>query len=137
MALPEGRSGRKPVYGGQSQIVNMNDLIPPKWDSNTMELYRNLNKRNITYDTNTNCTRLYIQMYILSKETRLYGHKSAEKIRDDIKQLYEEHGVEQFWFVDSLMNGSIKQFSKVIDLIHELPYDIKWGGYCRTSKKDG
>ena len=49
--------------------------------------------------------------------------------------MYEEHGVEQFWFVDSLMNGSIKQFSKVIDLIHELPYDIKWGGYCRTSKK--
>ena len=33
------------------------------------------------------------------------------------------------------MNGSIKQFSEVIDLIHELPYDIKWGGYCRTSKK--
>ena len=42
--LPEGRSGRKPNYGGQSEIVNMDDLIPPKWDSNTMELYRNLNK---------------------------------------------------------------------------------------------
>ena len=37
-SLPEG-NGRKPVYGGQSEIVNMDDLIPPKWDSNTMELY--------------------------------------------------------------------------------------------------
>ena len=46
----EGRSGRKLVHGGQSQIVNMNDLIPPKWDSNTMELYRNLNKEtSLTY----------------------------------------------------------------------------------------
>ena len=133
-ALPEGRSGRKPVYGGQSQIVNMNDLIPPKWDSNTMELYRNLNKETslmIPIQTARGCTF----KCTFCQETRLYRHKSAEKIRDDIKQLYEEHGVEQFWFVDSLMNGSIKQFSKVIDLIHELPYDIKWGGYCRTSKK--
>ena len=49
-----------------------------------------------------------VQIYFL-QEMRLYRHKS-EKIKNDIKHLYEEHGVEQFWFVDSLVNGSIKQF---------------------------
>ena len=68
-------------------------------------------------------------------ETRLYRYKSAKKVRDDIVKLYNEYGYTDFWFVDSLVNGSMKQFEELIDLLNELPFKINWGGYGRTSTK--
>lgn len=133
--LPKGRSGRTPVYGGRPiQLVNMNELDVPTWDKKTLKLYEQVNSEEyfmLPIQTARGCTF----KCTFCSETRLYRYKSAEKVRDDIVKLYNEYGYTDFWFVDSLINGSMKQFEKLIDLLNELPFKINWGGYGRTSKK--
>jgi hypothetical protein len=41
------------------------------------------------------------------------------------------HGVKRFWFVDSLINGNLKNFEKLVDLIIEKGLDIEWNSYAR------
>jgi radical SAM superfamily enzyme YgiQ (UPF0313 family) len=134
-ALPPGRSGRVPVFNGNpNKLVNMNELDVPMWSEETLKLYEKINKKDffmLPIQTARGCTF----KCTFCSETRLYRYKSAEKVRDDIDKLYKQYGYKDFWFVDSLMNGSMKQFEQVINLLDELPYDIKWGGYGRTSKK--
>ena len=71
----------------------------------------------------------------------MYRYRSPEKIAGDISFLYNNYGVKNFWFTDSLINGSIKNYGLLIDYIlemkekGELPEDIRYGGYFRTHKK--
>jgi len=133
--LPKGRSGRNPVYGGRPmQLVNMNNLEVPTWDKKTLKLYEQINSEEyfmLPIQTARGCTF----KCTFCSETRLYRYKSAKKVRDDIVKLYNEYGYTDFWFVDSLVNGSMKQFEELIDLLNELPFKINWGGYGRTSTK--
>ena len=76
-------------------------------------------------------------------ETRLYRYKSPEKIIEQMKEMIKDTGIHKFWFTDSLINGSMKLFSKFIDQLEceiesgELPKTVEWGGHFRTHKKLG
>jgi hypothetical protein len=41
------------------------------------------------------------------------------------------YGIKRFWFVDSLVNGNLKNFEKLVDLIIERKLNIKWNSYAR------
>ena len=74
-------------------------------------------------------------------ETRLYRYKSPEKIIEQMKHMIDKTGIYKFWFTDSLINGSMKLFSKFIEELEceikngRLPDNIEWGGHFRTHKK--
>ena len=74
-------------------------------------------------------------------ETRLYRYKSPEKIIEQMKHMIDKTGIYKFWFTDSLINGSMKLFSKFVEELEceikngRLPENIEWGGHFRTHKK--
>ena len=48
-----------------------------------------------------------------------------------MEQQIKLHGVRRFWFVDSLVNGNLKNFQRLVDLILEKELNIKWNSYAR------
>jgi len=147
-ALNKGRSGRTPVYSGNLQQINLNDLSTPTWSEEVFKGYTEIRKEDkhtlskfgsnliLPIQGSRGCTF----KCTFCSETRLYRYKNPEKIVEDIIKLNKEYGVENFWFTDSLINGSISLFENFVDILNKnidekkIP-KIKWGGYFRTHKK--
>lgn len=56
---------------------------------------------------------------------------SPQRIVDEIEYQVTKHKIRRVWFVDSLINGNIKNFRQVIDLIIERKLEISWNSYAR------
>ena len=41
------------------------------------------------------------------------------------------HNMQRFWIVDSLINGNLKSFNRLLDLIIEKNLNIVWNSYSR------
>jgi radical SAM superfamily enzyme YgiQ (UPF0313 family) len=144
--LNKGRSGRTPVYTGNLQIMNLNTLSTPTWSEEVLKGYTEIRKEDKTSDFGPKLTvpiqgsRGCTFKCTFCSETRLYRYRSPEKLIEDIIKLNKEYGVENFWFTDSLINGSISNFEKFVDIMNknikekEIP-KVNWGGYFRTHKK--
>jgi len=150
-ALSKGRSGRTPVYNGNLQQINLNDLNSPTWNGEILKEYEKVGYNETGWQ---NTLGGYIKNLTLPihgsrgctfkcsfcSETRLYRYKSPKNIVEDIIELNKKYGVESFWFTDSLINGSISNFEKFVDIMNkkikekEMP-KVNWGGYFRTHKK--
>ncbi len=66
-------------------------------------------------------------------ETYFWKFRSnvPERVVDEIEYQANRYGVKRFWFVDSLVNGNLKVFEKIVDLIIDRKLDIKWNSYAR------
>lgn len=66
-------------------------------------------------------------------ETYFWKFRSIDPIRvaDEIGYLIDTYGIKRIWFVDSLINGHLKHFEKLLDLIIERGYEISWNSYAR------
>lgn len=139
-ALPKGRSGREPIFNGNIPPSNLNKVKSPSWDKEVIDVYKVVAESERTYPKvpiqgSRGCTF----KCTFCQETRRYRFKDFDNIVDDMKQVVKETGVTGFWFADSLVNGSMSQFSKLIDRLeyekNHNDFNITWGGYFRTHKK--
>lgn len=66
-------------------------------------------------------------------ETYFWKFRSLEpeRVIAEMKHQIELHNIKRFWFVDSLANGNLKNFERLIDLIIENNLDIHWNSYVR------
>ena len=66
-------------------------------------------------------------------ETHFWKFRSMtpERVVDEIEYQQNNLGVSRFWFVDSLVNGNLKNFQKLVDLILERNIKIHWNSYAR------
>lgn len=66
-------------------------------------------------------------------ETHFWKFRSTtpERVVEEIENQVEKYGVKHFWFVDSLVNGDIKNFIQLLDLLIEKPWKIGWNSYAR------
>lgn len=66
-------------------------------------------------------------------ETYFWKFRSItpDRVVDEMKHQIELHGVKRFWFVDSLVNGNLKNFERLVDLIIENELNISWNSYVR------
>ena len=66
-------------------------------------------------------------------ETHFWKFRSTtpERVVEEIEHQVQEYGIKHFWFVDSLANGDIKNFVKLLDLLIEKPWKIRWNSYAR------
>ena len=139
--LKKGRSGRTPVFNGGLLPQNLNELNTPSWDESVIDDYKKLAELfdlevTLPMQTSRGCTF----KCTFCSETRLYRYKNNEKIVEDMKRLVGETGINNFWFTDSLINGSMPNFKKFVDKLQEetdngnIP-KMYWGGHFRTHKK--
>ena len=145
--LPKGRSGRTPIYTGNLQILNLNTLETPTWTKEVLDGYTQV--RLTDGHTNDFGRELTVPIQgsrgctfkcTFCSETRMYRYRVADKLIEDILFLNKEYGVKNFWFTDSLINGSISQYKRFVDKLLELQESgelpkIRYGGYFRTHRK--
>lgn len=62
--------------------------------------------------------------------------RSLENIIEEIKLLYEYYGAKYTFFADDLFTVNKKWVSKLLKLIGQLPYSIKWGCSTRVDTID-
>ena len=62
--------------------------------------------------------------------------KNNDKLLNDIKSLIKDTQIKNFWFTDSLINGSMSRFEDFVNMLSKEKIDkLKWGGYFRIHKK--
>lgn len=59
-----------------------------------------------------------------------YRNRSGSSVFDEIKYLYE-HGVNYIWFLDSLVNGNLRELRSFCEDIKNSDMEIGWSGYAR------
>lgn len=64
-----------------------------------------------------------------------YRYRTAENIFEELKSQKDKYNIEDFYFVDSLINGNIEELSKLCDLIIGNKLKVNWGGKARIDKR--
>jgi hypothetical protein len=130
--LDEVETGRKPnevklIKQPEEQRLSINDLPLPDYATIDFNLY------DIPNGVNSELSRGCIAKCTFCEETHFYKYKqrtSADALRE-IEYLYHEKGTDVIWFIDSLVNGSLKELRSFCKGVVEKGLKIKWTGYCR------
>jgi radical SAM superfamily enzyme YgiQ (UPF0313 family) len=59
-----------------------------------------------------------------------YEYRSGKRVAEEMISLYERYNINEFFFTDSLVNGSLREFSEFCRIMAEYNVQgkIKWGG---------
>lgn len=60
-----------------------------------------------------------------------YRQRTALSTLEEIEHMYYAHGIDVFWFVDSLVNGNLNELRGFCKGVIEKNLDIHWTGYAR------
>lgn len=90
---------------------------------------RNYKEHGVPLETSRGC----IAQCSFCSETYFWKFRSQEavKVADEIEFYVNKYKARRFWFTDSLANGDIKRFEKLIDLIRERKISMRWHSYAR------
>jgi anaerobic magnesium-protoporphyrin IX monomethyl ester cyclase len=64
-----------------------------------------------------------------------YRQRLANDAISEIEHLYYSKGTDVFWFLDSLVNGNLKELKEFCEQVVERKLDIHWTGYSRCNGK--
>lgn len=100
--------------------------------------YPDYSDYNLNYYTHTNgvsieTSRGCVAQCSFCSETYFWKFRSAtpERVINEMEYQIQNHNVQRFWFVDSLVNGNLKNFQRLVDLMIEKKLNIKWNSYAR------
>lgn len=88
-----------------------------------------LHKDGVSIETSRGC----IAQCSFCAETYFWKFRtnSPERIVAEMEHQIKLHDVSRFWFVDSLVNGNIKAFKDLVDLMIEKKLNVSWNSYAR------
>lgn len=98
-------------------------------DFQDYDLTSYLHQDGISIETSRGC----VAQCSFCAETYFWKFRSMapERTVEEMKHHVENYGVKRFWFVDSLVNGNIKSFRQLVDLIIANNLNIGWNSYSR------
>lgn len=90
---------------------------------------RNYLDNGVSIETSRGC----VAQCSFCAETYFWKFRSLtpERVVDEMEYQINKHNIERFWFVDSLVNGNIKSFERLVDLIRERKLRLNWNSYAR------
>ncbi|WP_353479925.1 radical SAM protein [Haliscomenobacter sp.] len=113
-----------------AQIENLDTLPLLDYKHFDLDAYDYIEKvRDIYIEGSRGCVRKCTYCDVASFWPK-YRFRSGEHIAREIIHNYEYHGVQKFYFTDSLVNGSLKSFSNMCEILtnYQFADQIKWGG---------
>lgn len=114
------------VIGDTDSKLNL-DIYPyPDYTDYAIQNYK---QRGVSIETSRGC----VAQCSFCAETYFWKFRSMgpERVVEEMEHQIKLHDVSHFWFVDSLVNGNIKNFKKLVDLINEKDLKIHWNSYAR------
>jgi len=121
-------SANKEIIGTLESKIQLDEL--PFTDYSDYDLDYYLHPDGVSIETSRGC----VAQCSFCSETWFwrFRQRSPERVIEEMKDQIAKYGVRRFWFVDSLANGNLKSFRKLVDLIIENNLDIKWNSYARN-----
>lgn len=98
-------------------------------DYTDYDLSKYLHTDGVSIETSRGC----IAQCSFCAETYFWRFRTLQPLRivDEMKYQIEKHGINRFWFVDSLVNGNLKNFEGLVNQILENKLKISWISYAR------
>lgn len=147
----EGRNAFNYIFVGESEenLLDLLNNLPEEYPMNevvgsiksrlALEKYpypdytdynlQNYLDHGISMETSRGC----VAQCSFCAETYFWNFRSLtpERVVDEIAYQVDKHKIRRVWFVDSLINGNVKNFRQVVDLIVERNLKISWNSYAR------
>ena len=112
------------------QISNLDSLPILSYKFLNLDEYDYLNnKKSVYIEGSRGCVRSCTYCDVVAYWPK-YRFRSGKHIASEIIKHYETHGVTDFYFTDSLVNGSLKAFSEMCNVLanHNFTDKISWSG---------
>lgn len=111
------------------QIEDLNNLIFPNYSYYDLDEYDYLDKKEVFITGSRGCVRKCTYCDI-ERYWPKYRYRSGQSIADEIIYNYEQFGLTNFYFTDSLVNGSLKAFSDMCNKLsnYQFTEKISWQG---------
>ena len=111
----------------EDQRLNLNKFPMPDYATIDFNEYK------IPNGVTTELSRGCIAKCTFCEETHFwkYRQRMAIDALEEVEYLYNEKGTRVFWFIDSLVNGNLKELRAFAKGIIAKKLDIKWTGYAR------
>lgn len=114
----------------KEQVEDLDQLIFPDYSFFNINDYELVNNKPNFYITGSRgcvrkCTYCDVARYWPK-----YRYRSGKHIAQEIIHNYEHHGVTDYYFTDSLVNGNQKNFIQMCEILANYPFSNKlsWGG---------
>lgn len=139
----EGEIALKELFRGNDQYPGINGIPPlqiedienlplPNYDFFDLNDYDwLLDKPDVFIYGSRGCVRKCTFCDVVGHWPK-FRFRSGASIADEMIMNYEKYGVQNFYFADSLLNGSLKEFRIFLDKISRSQYTntFRWGGYA-------
>lgn len=116
------------------QIDNLDEYcVIPDYSKLKIDQYPYLNERPDLFITaSRGCVR-NCGYCDIGHQWKKYRYRSAQKVAEEMIAQYERHGIKDFFFTDSLINGSMKMLDELCDYLIDYKKnnpeaDFKWRG---------
>jgi len=103
----------------QPQLDNLDAVPMPSYKKFDFSLYPGVNREHtLSITTSRGCVRRcsFCDVGVLWKKFR---YRNGKNVADEIVKHYMDTGVTSFWCTDSLINGSLKSFIKLLETLVE------------------
>ena len=107
--------------------INLDKLPIPDYSFFDLSLY------DIPNGVNSELSRGCTAKCTFCEETHfyLYRQRQASSILHEVAHLYDQHSINAFWFIDSLVNGNVKELRAFCKGVIASGMEIHWTGYAR------
>jgi hypothetical protein len=111
----------------EDQRVNINGLPMPDYESIDFSLY------DLPNGVNSELSRGCTAKCTFCEETHFwkYRQRQAVDVITEIEWLYYNKGTDVIWFIDSLVNGNLKELRAFCKAVEAKKLPIHWTGYAR------
>lgn len=119
--------GQMTTMGGMKSNLDLNKLPWPDYSDYQLDAYQHSD--GVSIETSRGC----VAKCTFCAETHFwkYRWRNSLKVVDEMKHQVNMYGVNRFWFVDSLVNGNMKEFRILVDEINKSDINIRWNSYAR------
>lgn len=118
----------KEIIGTLESKIQLDQLPFPDYSDYDLNHY--LHPDGVSIETSRGC----IAQCSFCSETWFwkFRQRTPERVIEEMQDQISNYGVRRFWFVDSLANGNLKAFRKLVDLMISNNLDIRWNSYARN-----
>jgi len=124
-SLPE-----KFLFHDKNIKIDLDSLPYPDYTDFNLDFYNN---RGVSAEMSRGC----VAKCEFCSETTFwrYRGRSATNILDEIEYQYRTHGINSVWFIDSLVNGNLRELRSFAQGIQQRGINIRWFGYARCDAR--
>ena len=131
--LLKGNLNFKGINGKVDQITDLTSLGPANYDDYNLEPYENfyVGKKVVQITGSRGCVRNCTYCDV-NTHWPSFTWRSSESLIEEIRRTHETHGITDFYFTDSLINGNLKVYMQMVEGLANYNYktnaNITWGG---------